>query len=322
MDIISRKDESRVKQMSVDLPAKTMWQRLFDQKELQMMVLPGILFLIVFKFFPIYGLLLAFKEFIPNEGVWGSPWVGVKHFEELFGSGQFHQILINTVAISFLKLFFTFPLPILFAILLNELQRQKFRSFVQGISYLPHFVSWVIVGGVMTSILAKDGGALNSFLMSLGVISEPKLYMGTPSLFWPILIISENWKEMGWSAIIYMAAITSIDSEMYEASKIDGANRLQQMWYITLPSIMVTIVILFILRIGHILDAGFDQILVLRNPLVYDVANILDTYVLDVGLKFGRFSYATAAGLFKSVIGFVLIMAANKIARRYNMGIW
>lgn len=286
------------------------------------MVIPGILLLLVFKFLPIYGLLLAFKELIPVEGVWGSPWVGLKHFEELFGSEQFHRILFNTVAISLLKLVFTFPIPIVFALLLNELRRQKFRSFVQGISYLPHFVSWVIVGGVMSSILAKDGGALNSFLISIGFISEPVLYMGTPELFWPLLIISENWKEMGWSAIIFMAAITGIDPEMYEASKIDGASRLQQIGYITLPSIMVTIVILFILRIGNILEAGFDQILVLRNPLVYDVANILDTYVLDVGLKFGRFSFATAAGLFKSIIGFVLILAANRIARRYNMGIW
>ncbi|ANE45535.1 protein lplB [Paenibacillus swuensis] len=305
-----------------DLRQPSLWKRLVKQKELQLMVIPGILFLIVFKFLPSYGLLLAFKEFIPVQGVWASPWVGLKHFEELFTSSQFHTILYNTVMISLLKIVFTFPLPILFALLLNELRTQRFRSFVQGISYLPHFVSWVIVGGVMATLLAKDEGALNSLLLASGLISEPILFLGSPNLFWPLLIISENWKEMGWSAIIYVAAITGVDPELYEASKMDGANRLQQMWYVTLPCIIATIVIMFILRIGSILDAGFDQILVLRNPLVSDVANIIDTYVLDVGLKFGRFSFATAAGLFKSVIGFVLIILANRFAKRHSMGIW
>ena len=296
--------------------------RLLRQKELQLMVIPGILLIIVFRFFPIYGLQIAFKELNPVLGVWGSPWIGWKNFHDFIFSPVFANVMYNTIMISLLKLAFTFPVPILFALLLNELRSGKARTLFQGISYLPHFMSWVICAGVFASIFAKDGGTLNNLLLAVGLISEPIHFMGEPKLFWPILIVLQNWKEMGWSAIIFMAAIVGIDSEIYDSAKIDGANRYQQMFSITLPCILPTVAILLILRVGHILDAGFDQILVFRNPLVADVANIIDTHVLDTGIQHGRFGYATAVGMFKSVIGFLLILLSNHFARKQNMGIW
>ncbi|AFH64857.1 ABC transporter permease [Paenibacillus mucilaginosus] len=301
---------------------RSVWRRLMAQKELQLMVLPGILFLIVFKFFPIYGMQLAFKELSVTKGIWGSPWVGLQHFEDLFTSPAFGTVMYNTVMISLLKLVILTPLPVLFALLLNEIRSSRLKSAFQGISYLPHFLSWVIVGGLILTVLGKDDGTLNNVLMAMGFISEPIFFMGTPEYFWPILIITENWKEMGWGAIIYLAAIAGIDPEIYEAAKMDGANRFQQMLRITLPSILTTIVILLILRIGYVLDAGFDQILVLRNPVIQEVSDILDIHVLEAGLQEGRYGYATAVGMFKSVIGFALVWGSNAIARRFNMGIW
>lgn len=297
-------------------------QRFRRQLSLQVMVLIGLSFILFFRFIPIYGIQLAFKDLLPGMGIWDSPWVGLKHFQAFFGSRNFKEVIGNTLAVSFLKIVFSFPAPIIFALLLNEVQRNRSRAIIQGISYLPHFISWVIIYGVISSVLNRDGGSLNSLLLSIGLIKEPVHFLANVKLFWPLMIILDIWKETGWSAIIYMAAIAGIDPQLYEAARVDGAGRLTQIIKITLPSIIPIIITLLILRVGSILDAGFDQFLVFRNPIVFDKANILDVYVLDVGISQGRFSYATAVGLFKSVIGFIMVFTANGIANRNDQGIW
>jgi len=301
---------------------KPLWKRLFEQKELQIVVIPGIILLIIFKYLPFYGLIIAFKDFDVVKGIWGSNWTGLAHFKEFFTSPYFSQAIINTLCISILKIIFTFPIPIIFALLLNEIQTSRGRSLVQGISYLPHFVSWVVCYGVLSVVIAKDGGAINTFLLSLGVIEDPIHFIGEPGYFWSLLIIFDNWKEMGWGAIIYIAAISGIDPELYEASSIDGASRLQKVFNITVPSIMPTIVIMLVLKMGGILEAGFEQIFVFRNPMVENVANIIDTYVYDTGIKQGRYDYATAIGMFKSVIAFFMVWGSNWIASKKELGLW
>ena len=303
-------------------PKKSLISRLLAQKELQLMVIPGILLLIVFKYLPIYGLQLAFKSFDITRSIWESEWVGFQHFYEFFTSPYFGEVMRNTVGISLLKIVFTFPVPIIFALLLNEIESSKARSFVQGISYLPHFISWVVCYGLISVVISKDGGTINSILLNLGLIEEPIHFIGESKYFWPILIITDNWKEMGWGAIIYMAAISGVDPQIYESAEIDGANRLQKTIYITIPSILPTIVIMLVLRMGSILEAGFDQIFVFRNPMVGDVSNIIDTYVYDAGIKQGRYDYATAIGMFKSVVAFFMVWASNWVANKNEMGIW
>jgi putative aldouronate transport system permease protein len=286
------------------------------------MVWFGLAFLILFRLVPIYGMQLAFKELLPGMGIGQSPWVGLKHFEDFFYSGDLASVLGNTVTLSLAKILVGFPIPIFFALLLNEFRSHRAKSLIQGISYLPYFLSWVVIFGVTNGILALQGGILNDLLQALGMISEPVHFLGSPPLFKPLMVLLEVWKDAGWGAIIYMAAIAGIDEQLYEAARVDGAGRLRQVVSITLPLLLPTIMIMLILRVGHILDAGFDQILVYRNNITHDVANILDIYVYDIGLKQGRFGYATAVGLFKSVIGFGLVYGANKLASRNNLGFW
>lgn len=299
-----------------------LWNKLKKQRALQLMVWFGLLFLIVFRILPISGMQLAFKELLPGLTIADSPWVKFKHFENFFYSGAFSQVMKNTITLSFGKILFGFPIPILLALLLNELNSQKTKTLVQGITYLPYFLSWVVIFGVMNGILAFQGGAINDVLMILGFIKEPIHFLGTPSYFKPIMILLDIWKEMGWGAIIYTAAIAGIDSQLYEAATVDGAGKLRRVLSITIPLIMPTIIIMLILRVGNILDAGFDQILVFRNPITHDVANIVDVYVYEIGLRQGRFGYATAVGFFKSIVSFILIFLTNKAASRYEMGLW
>ncbi|MGI6200498.1 MAG: ABC transporter permease [Christensenellales bacterium] len=305
---------------------KPFFQRLWAQRELQLMVLPGLILVIVFRFFPIYGLQLAWKDFAAQLGIWASPvadpWY--KHFMDFFADKYFGQVMYNTICLSLLKIVFGFPMPILMAMLLNEVKSNKIKSLVQGISYLPHFISWVICYGILAQIFARDGGTINSILQALGLQDKenPIFWFGEPSKFWGLMICFDIWKETGWSAIIYMAAIAGVDAEIYEAARIDGANRFKQAWYITLPSIIPTVVIMLILRTGSVLDTGFDQLLVFRNSIVADPARTLDLYVYDVGMQQGRYGYATAVGLFKSLVAFILVFTTNKIASKAEMGIW
>ena len=281
-----------------------------------MLLMPGIAYLLLIDYWPMFGITIAFKDFRLMDGIWGSPWAGFKWFEILFQSPDFWVALRNTLIISLLKLVFNFPAPIILALLLNEVYRSVFKRVVQTIVYFPHFISWVILGGIMISLFSSNSG----LLAFLGLEVSPLM---DPSKFRALLVFSEMWKEVGWGTIIYLAAISGINPDLYDAGKMDGANRFHLVRHITLPSISGTIVTLLILKTGHILSVGFDQIFILYNPLVYEVSDVLETYVYRVGITMGRYSFATAAGLFQSVVGLILILIANRLAKRFGEhGIW
>lgn len=297
--------------------SRSLWRKLRDQKHLQTMALLGVVWMIIFNYIPMYGVIIAFKEFDIIRTISEAPWVGLEHFREFLDDEILVSVIKNTLGISFFKLLIGFPLPIIFALFLNEIRSIKFKKFVQTISYLPHFLSWVVLGGILATWLA-DVGIINNILLALNFIKEPITYLAEPSYFWTILISSDLWKELGWSAIIYLAAISSISPEMYEAATIDGAGRFQKMWYITLPSIKSTISILFILAVSGVLNSNFDQILVLRNSLNDSASNVIDYYVYQTGLLSGRYSYSAAVGLLKSVIALMLLLVSNKITKKLN----
>lgn len=290
-------------------------------KYLYLLLLPGILYLIVFKYFPMYGVVIAFKEFNMFSGIMDSPWVGLEQFERLFRTPDFQQIFMNTLIISVLKLVFGFPAPIILALLLNELRHMFFKRFTQSILYLPHFVSWVIFAGIIIIFLNPVDGLFNHIIKYFG--GTPINFLTSKEHFRSILVISDVYKEMGWGTIIYLAAMTGVSPDLYEASRMDGANKFKQMWHVTIPSIRPVILIMLILSLGNILEAGFFQIYLLYSPLVYDVADIIDTYVYRRGIQEANYSLATAAGLFKSLIALVLIITANKIVKKFGEdGLW
>jgi putative aldouronate transport system permease protein len=298
------------------LSAMGRWLRFKSQFALQSMVWPGILFLLLFSYVPMYGILIAFKEYDLFLGVADSPWIGFTHFKEFVNDPNFLNVLRNTLAMNLMGLILGFPAPIVFALFLNELNKKRFKSFVQTISYLPHFVSWVIFGGLILTVLSPSNGILNLLLTSLHIIDEPINFIAKPHLFWIIMVIAEILKGIGWGAIIYIAAIAGVDQEMYDAAKIDGAGRFGRMWYVTLPAIMGTVVIMLIFAISSILNTGFEQIMVMQNPLNLDVSETIDTYVYKVGLRQMRYSYSTAVGLAKSVVALILLVAANYVSRK------
>lgn len=290
------------------------------QKTLQLMVLPWIIFIVVFSYIPMYGLLMAFQDYKLGDIPGFSSWVGLKHFTMLFQNSEFIHVIENTLGISLLKLVICFPAPIILALLLNEVRSVAFKRTVQTVSYLPHFVSWVVVAGLTMDVLNPSGGILNQILIQLNIIRKPILFIGEPKYFWGIVISTDLWKEIGWNAIIYIAAIASIDPELFQAAEVDGAGRFSKMWHITLPSIKPTIIILLILAISNLLNAGFEQILLLTNnmtnTMVRSTADVIDTYVYRVGITQMRYSYATAAGLFRSVVSIIILTVANLIARK------
>ncbi|WP_143813051.1 sugar ABC transporter permease [Paenibacillus sp. XY044] len=292
------------------------FKRVRKHKHYLILLAPGIIYLLLFNYWPMFGITIAFKDFKLSEGIFGSDWTGLKWFRILFDSPDFWVALRNTLIISLYKLVFNFPAPIILALLLNEVFHSGFKRIIQTIVYFPHFVSWVILGGILFSLFSTGGGLLEF----LGISTSPLM---DPGSFRSLLVASDLWKEVGWGTIIYLAAITGISPDLYDAGRIDGANRIQLVWHITLPSIAGTIVVLLILRTGHILNVGFDQIFVLYNPLVYSVADVLETYVYRVGISMGRFSFATAAGMFQSVIGLVMLLITNRISKRLTgHGIW
>lgn len=280
------------------------------------LLFPGLLYFLLIHYWPMYGITIAFKDFKLMEGITGSNWVGLKWFKILFAAPDFWTALSNTIIISFYKLVFNFPAPILLALLLNEVYHSGFKRIIQTVVYFPHFLSWVILGGILISLFSTDSGLLKLLGLSISPLMDP-------GKFRALLVLSELWKEVGWGTIIYLAAIAGINPDLYDAGKIDGASRLQLIRYITLPSIASTIVVLLILRTGHILHVGFDQIFILYNPLVYSVSDVLDTYVYRVGITMGRYSFATAAGLFQSVVGLILLLFTNRVAKRLGEeGLW
>ncbi|MGG4049624.1 ABC transporter permease [Paenibacillus favisporus] len=291
-------------------------KRVRKHKHYLILLAPGIIYLLLFNYWPMFGITIAFKDFKLSEGIFGSDWAGLKWFRILFDSPDFWVALRNTLIISLYKLVFNFPAPIMLALLLNEVFHSGFKRIIQTIVYFPHFVSWVILGGILFSLFSTDSGLLEF----LGISTSPLM---DPGSFRSLLVASDVWKEVGWGTIIYLAAITGISPDLYDAGRMDGASRFRLIWHITLPSIAGTIVVLLILRTGHILNVGFDQIFVLYNPLVYSVADVLETYVYRVGISMGRFSFATAAGMFQSVIGLVMLLITNQISKRLTgHGIW
>ena len=290
-------------------------RRLLAQRDLQLMALLGFAWMIIFNYIPMYGIVIAFKNYNIVKPIWAAPWAGLEHFREFFTDGSFLKVMRNTLGINALRLAIGFPLPILFAILLSEMVWPGLKRFVQTISYLPHFVSWVILGGLLVTWLS-DVGIVNAILLKLHVIREPIFYLAEPKYFWWIAVVSDIWKEMGWSAIIYLAAITGIDPQLYEAATIDGATRLQKTRYVTVPCIRGAIAIMFVLTVSYLLNSNFDQIFVLKNQLNVPASDVIDIYVYRMGLQAGRFSYSTAIGLFKSVIALGLLLLSNRVARR------
>ncbi|MBB6670121.1 ABC transporter permease [Cohnella nanjingensis] len=294
-------------------------RRFKAQLPLQGMVLPGIVWLIIFCYVPMYGIIIAFKDFRITEGFFAGPWVGLKHFDAFFSDPFALKAITNTLIISALKLVFGFPAPIIFALLLNEVRSLMFKRVAQTVSYLPFFISWVVMVSLMQTILSLDG-PLNSLLMQLGLIHQRISFLAQPELFRAIAVLSDLWKGIGWGSIIYLAAISSIPQDMYESAYMDGANRFQRIIHITIPSIMPTIVILLILSVSGILGSNFEQHFLLGNKMVSETAETIDTYVFRTGIQAGRYSYATAIGLACSIVSFFLLISADRIARLMTKG--
>lgn len=284
-----------------------------QHKWLYIMLIPLLAYYVIFHYAPMYGATIAFKDFKPRQGILGSPWVAFENFTNVFATSKFWQVFKNTIYISFIRLLFGFPFPIIISLLMHELRGKRIKKGVQSLFILPEFLSWVVLGGIMTSLLSTDGGMVNNVVRMFG--GSPIAFLSRPEPFIPTMVVSMIWKTFGWNTVIYMASLASVDTQLYEAAKIDGASRFQQVFYITLPSISGIIATMLILRIGSLMQAGFEQIFVLYNPGVYDVADIIDTYVYRLGMSEGKFELASAVGLFKSAINFVLLILANTVAR-------
>lgn len=301
---------------------KPWYQKYTQNYQLLLLFLPTFLCMLIFMYIPMGGLVLAFKNYRLTDTIWSAPWVGLKNFKKLTTSLSFKPIIGNTIRISLLRILFGFPAPILFALLLNEMQG-VLKKINQTISYLPHFLSWVILYGVFVQFLSPDDGPVNEIIRLLG--GKAIYFMGDKNWFVPTIIVTGIWQSMGWGSVVYLAAISGIPTEQYEAAIIDGATKFQKMRYITLPSIMGTVVIMFIMQTGNVLNAGFDQIFNMYNDAVMSVADILDTYVYRQGIINMDYSFSTAVGLFKNVIGFFMVVATNYIAKWLSgneMGLW
>ena len=284
-------------------------------------MVPGIVYFLVFHYFPMYGVIIAFKDFNFAKGIIKSEWIGFENFRYMFGLSDFYTVFWNSLSLSLLRLVFGFPFPILLAILLNEMRNVVYQRVTQTIIYIPHFISWVVIGGIMVNFLSPSWGIVNMFLKQIG--TDPVFFLAEEQYFRPLVVLSSMWKEAGWESIIYLAAITGINSDLYEAASIDGASRYQKLRYIVLPGIKSTIIILLILRLGQIMNNGFEQIFVLQNPMNLGVSEVFETYAYRVGILGGRFSFGTTVGLFTSVIGLIFLFLSNRIAKWMKEdGIW
>ncbi len=297
-------------------------------KSIYLFVVPAAIFTIIFMYLPMVGLIMAFEDYNifagsgPLDALFASQWVGFANFEQIFSDPKFWQVFRNTLEISFLKILFNFPLPIFVAIMINEVVFIRLKKVIQTIIYMPHFLSWVIISGVWLTLFGGFG-IINNTLISAGLIDAPIGFLINGLPFRIILILSDAWKEVGWSAIIYLAAITSIDYQLYEAVKIDGGRKFHEIFYVTIPGIFPTIIMMFILRMSSVMDAGFDQIFNMYSPYVYSSADVISTYVYRLGIGGMEYSQATTIGLFNSVIAFALVLGANKLSRKLtNRGIW
>lgn len=285
-------------------------------KYLYLLILPGVLYFLMFQYAPMWGIALAFQDYSPFLGFWHSDWVGFKHFQTFILHEDFPILLRNTLGINFLNLLFFFPAPIALAIMLNELRSVKFKRFVQTTIYLPHFMSWVVIVGICYLILGQGEGIINKIISDYG--GDKIDFLTNANRFWTMLTAQSIWKDAGYGTIIFLAALTGINPELYEAGQIDGANRWQKIRYITIPGIKSTIIVLLILRLGSLLSVGFEQVYLMTSAPVASVADVFDTYAYRVGVQQGNFSFATAAGFFKSVVGLVLVIGADRMAKKFG----
>lgn len=295
---------------------RPLWPDLKRDRYLYVLALPGILFFVIFKYIPITNLVIGFQDYSPYLGIAGSPWVGFEHFTRFFSNPDFWMLLRNTLGISLMNLVFFFPAPIILALMLNEVRHQLMKRTVQSLIYIPHFLSWVLIYGLTYLMFSQSEGLFNKLLTALD--KDTVDILSNPKLFWGMLTAQSIWKEVGWGTIIFLAAIAGVDPQQYEAAVIDGAGRFRRMWHITLPAMRNVIMILLILRLGTIMDTGFEQVYLMMNAAVTEVAEVFDTYVYRVGIRQGEFSYSTAIGLFKSIVGVILVVGANRAAKRFG----
>ena len=286
-------------------------------KYLQLLILPGLIFYIIFHYVPMYGVVIAFKQYNGRLGILGSPWIGFEHFVDFFNYPYFWRLLRNTFLLSFYSLLWGFPAPIVLAIILTEVRNSLYRRIVQTVSYLPHFLSVVIIVGMLTLFLSPSNGFINILLNRIFGI-EPIYFLADPRWFRTVFVASNIWQNIGWGAIIYLAALSRVDAQLYEAATIDGASRVRQIWHISIPSIMPTMIILLILRMGGLLSVGFEKVLLMYNPAVYETADVISTFVYRRGLLHAEFSFGAAVGLFNSIINLILLLSANWVSRRVS----
>jgi putative aldouronate transport system permease protein len=299
----------------VMIPTKIPWQKkVMRNWELYLFVLPCLIWFIIFKYVPMYGIQLAFKNYIPTEGIWGSPWVGLKHFTRFFESYQFWTLIENTISLSFWSLVFTFPVPIIIALLLNQLTSERYKKFIQTVIYAPHFISTVVLVGILFVFLSPNSGIVNHLIVLFG--GEPILFMAEPGWFRPLYIISGLWQETGWATIIYLAALAGVSPALHEAAIMDGANKMQRIWHVDIPSIRPTIIILLILAFGNVMNVGFEKAFLMQTDLNKSASAIIPTYVYEVGLQRAQYSFAAAIGLFNSVINLIMLLTVNRLVKK------
>ncbi|RAU96133.1 sugar ABC transporter permease [Paenibacillus sp. YN15] len=294
--------------------SRRLWLDVRRDRYLYLLAFPGLLFFLIFKYVPMWGVTIAFQNYSPYQGMFKSDWVGLEHFISFFSNPDFLLLFRNTMAINLMSLILFFPLPIVLSLLLNEIRREGYKRLVQSIVYMPHFLSWVIISGLTFMLFAKGEGLVNNLLEAAGF--ERMNFLTNPNGFWLMLTMQSIWKEAGWGTIIFLAAIAGVDPQLYEAARMDGAGRIRQMWHVTLPAIRNVIIILLILRLGHMMDVGFEQVFLMYNGAVSQVAEVFDTYVYRVGIQQGQFSFSTAAGLFKSLVGLALVVGSNALAKK------
>lgn len=292
------------------------WDRVLRNWQLYLLISPVIVYYIIFHYFPMYGIQIAFKDFIATKGIWGSPWIGMEHFDRFFDSYYFWRLIKNTLGIGLYSLAVGFPIPIILALLMNEIKAERFKKFVQTVTYAPHFLSTVVIVGMMMVFLSPRYGVINHFIEMFG--GQPINFMTEPSWFKTLYVMSDVWQTMGWSSIIYLAALAGIDNQLHEAARVDGATKLQRIRHINIPGIRPTIIILLILNVGSIMGVGFEKVLLMQNNLNMESSDIISTYVYRMGIQNAEYSFSAAVGLFNSIINFVLLISVNFIARRVS----
>lgn len=297
------------------------WKRVLGSWELYLLLAPAFVYFIIFSYVPMYGVVIAFKEFMPAKGIMGSKWVGMEQFKLFFNSYQFWPLIKNTILLNLYCLVFGFPLPILLALMLNEVKTGFYKKFVQTVTYAPHFISMVVIVSMMILFLSPETGIVNKFMQMFGMPAED--YMGKPELFRSLYVLSGIWQETGWSSILFLAALAGIDYELHEAAIIDGANRLQRIWFINLPGILPTIIIVLIFTVSGMMNVGFEKVYLMQNALNLSVSEVISTYVYKRGIQNAQYSFSTAVGLFNSVINFLLLLGVNKLSKRFSeISLW